>query len=63
MAEGKTCPNCYQFKGLNAFGKRMSNGKNILQPYCIPCKRLLDRQYRRAKREMMKIGKTNQENT
>jgi hypothetical protein len=53
MMEGKTCPNCYQFKGPEEFGKRMHKGKNILQPYCIPCKRLLDRQYKRAKRELM----------
>ena len=48
---GKYCPNCYQYKCASAFGKRMKNGKNILQPYCIECKRLLDRQYRRAVRE------------
>lgn len=53
MMEGKTCPNCYQFKGPDEFGKRRSKGKVILQPYCIPCKRLLDRQYKRTKRELM----------
>lgn len=51
--EGKTCPNCYQFKKSYEFGKRMHKGKNILQPYCIPCKRLLDRQYKKAKRELV----------
>ena len=50
--DGKMCPNCYTFKPEAEFGKRIHNGKNILQPYCIECKRLLDRQYRRAKREM-----------
>lgn len=49
--EGKTCPNCWTFKKPEEFGKRMKKGMNILQPYCIECKRLLDRQYRRAKRE------------
>lgn len=48
---GKYCPNCFQFKNVSEFGKRMHKGKNILQPYCIKCKRLLDRQYRRAVRE------------
>lgn len=51
MQTGKTCPNCYEFKGPEAFGKRMRKGNNILQPYCIQCKRLIDRQYRKAIRE------------
>jgi len=49
--DGKMCPNCYNFKPLSQFGKRISGGRDIKQPYCIECKRLLDRQYMRAKRE------------
>lgn len=49
--DGKMCPNCYTFKPLSEFGKRMRNGKNIGQGYCIPCKRMIDREYVRAKRE------------
>lgn len=45
---GKFCPNCYVYKSLSCFGKRMRKGVNIGQPYCIPCKRLLDRQRMRA---------------
>ena len=51
MIEGKTCPNCYTFKPLSYFGKRTSKGRDIKQPYCIECKRLLDRQYKKAIRE------------
>ena len=49
--EGKMCPNCYTFKPLSDFGKRMRNGINIGQGYCIKCKRMIDRDYKRAKRE------------
>lgn len=49
--DGKMCPNCYTFKPLSGFGKSMRNGKNIGQCYCIPCKRMLDRAYKRAIRE------------
>ena len=49
--DGKMCPNCYIYKSLSEFGKRMRKGKDVKQPYCISCKRLLDRQYRRAVRE------------
>lgn len=49
--DGKMCPNCYTFKPLSDFGKRMRNGKNIGQGYCIPCKRMLDRERMRAIRE------------
>ena len=49
--EGKMCPNCYTFKPLSDFGKRMRNGRNIGQGYCINCKRMIDRDYKRAKRE------------
>ncbi len=49
--DGKMCPNCYMYKPIYEFGKRMRRGKDVKQPYCIPCKRLLDRQYRRAVRE------------
>lgn len=48
MVEGKYCPNCYTFKHLDEFSKKMRNGVDIKQSYCIPCKRLLDRQYKRA---------------
>lgn len=51
VIEGKMCPNCYTFKPLSSFGLRMRYGKNIGQSYCIPCKRMLDRAYMRAKRE------------
>jgi hypothetical protein len=50
--DGKMCPNCYIFKPLSSFGKRISKERDIKQPYCIECKRLLDRQYRKAKREL-----------
>lgn len=49
--DGKMCPNCYTFKPLSGFGKRMHKGKNVGQPYCVPCKRMLDKAYMRAKRE------------
>ena len=49
--DGKMCPNCYTFKPLSDFRKRIYKGKNVGQPYCIPCKRMLDRAYVRAKRE------------
>lgn len=49
--EGKMCPNCYTFKNNSEFGKRISKGVNIGQSYCIPCKRMLDKMYRRAIRE------------
>lgn len=45
------CPNCYVYKPLSEFGKRICKGKNIGQPYCRKCKRMLDREYVRAKRE------------
>lgn len=51
MNNGKMCPNCYTFKPLSEFGIRMKKNKNIGQPYCIPCKKMLDRAYMRAKRE------------
>lgn len=49
--DGKMCPNCYTYKSLSDFGRRTINGRNVGQPYCIPCKRMLDRAYVRAKRE------------
>ena len=45
---GKLCPNCYVFKDITMFGKRTKNGVNVGQPYCIPCKRTLDRERMRA---------------
>lgn len=50
--DGKMCPNCYTYKPLSEYGKRMSKGKDIKQPYCKSCKRLLDRQYHKAIREI-----------
>lgn len=55
--DGKMCPNCYTFKPLSDFGKRMRKGKNIGQGYCIPCKRMIDRAYVKAKREILKSNK------
>lgn len=48
---GKMCPNCYTYKALSEFGIRMKKGKNVGQPYCKPCKKMLDRAYVRAKIE------------
>lgn len=48
---GKMCPNCYTYKALSEFGIRMKKGKNVGQPYCKPCKKMLDRAYVRTKRE------------
>ena len=57
--EGRLCPVCREFKPLSGYGKRMKNGKNIGQAYCIPCKRIIDRENQRARREMAKHnGKT-----
>ena len=50
--DGKMCPNCYTYKPLSEYGKRMSKGKDIKQPYCKSCKKLLDRQYHKAIREI-----------
>lgn len=50
--DGRLCPVCREFKPLSEYGKRMRNGKNIGQPYCIPCKRIIDRNNKRARREM-----------
>jgi guanyl-specific ribonuclease Sa len=41
----RKCVNCYEYKDEKLFPKRTGGG---YQSYCIECKRLLDRQYRRA---------------
>ena len=46
---------CREFKPLSEYGKRMRRGKNIGQAYCIPCKRIIDRNNKRTKREMEKL--------
>lgn len=53
--DGKLCPVCREFKPLSEYGKRMRRGKNIGQAYCIPCKRIIDRNNKRTKREMEKL--------
>lgn len=50
--DGKLCPVCREFKPLSGYGKRMRNGKNIGQAYCTICKRVIDRNNKRTKREM-----------
>lgn len=45
----RKCINCNCYKEIDKFPKRTGGG---YQSYCIDCKRLLDRQYRRAIREM-----------
>ena len=50
--DGKLCPVCREFKSLSEYGKRMRNGKNIGQAYCMPCKLVIDRNNKRTKREM-----------
>ncbi len=56
--EGRLCPVCREFKPLSEYGKRMRNGKNIGQSYCIPCKRIIDRNNQRARREILKNERT-----
>jgi len=48
----RKCINCYGHKDESQFPKRTGGG---YQSYCIPCKRLLDREYRRSKREKEEI--------
>lgn len=52
--EGRLCPVCREFKPLSEYGKRMRNGRDIGQSYCIPCKRIIDRNNQRARREILK---------
>lgn len=49
----RKCANCYGYKEEIEFPKRTGGG---YQSYCIPCKRLLDRQYRKSRRELEKGG-------
>ena len=51
---GRLCPVCREFKPLSEYGKRLRRGKNIGQAYCIPCKRIIDKNNKRTKREMEK---------
>ena len=53
--DGKLCPVCREFKPLSEYGKRMSKGKNIGQSYCRVCKRIIDRNNKRTKREMKRL--------
>lgn len=53
IIDGKMCPNCYSYKPLSEYGKRMRNGKNIGQGYCKTCKKILDKEYAKAKREKL----------
>lgn len=50
----KLCPVCREYKPLSEYGKRMRNGQNIGQAYCIPCKRIIDRNNKRTKRELLR---------
>lgn len=52
--DGKLCPVCREFKSLSEYGIRMKNGENIGQSYCRACKRIIDRNNKRTKREMEK---------
>ena len=47
----RKCANCYGYFEDNKFPWRTGGG---YQSYCKPCKRLLDRQYRRSRRELEK---------
>lgn len=49
----RKCANCHGYKEETEFPKRTGGG---YQSYCIPCKRLLDRQYRKSRRELEKGG-------
>lgn len=53
--EGRLCPVCREFKPLSEYGKRIRNGKNIGQAYCIPCKRLFEKNNQRMRREMQRL--------
>lgn len=55
--EGRLCPICRVYKPLSEYGKRMRKGRNVGQAYCIPCKRIFDRENQRARREMAKLDR------
>lgn len=48
----RKCINCYQYKDELLFPKRTGGG---YQSYCKDCKRMLDRYYKRARREKERI--------
>ncbi|MEG3040861.1 MAG: hypothetical protein RR891_02580 [Clostridium sp.] len=47
----RRCANCYEYKEEVEFPKRTGGG---YQSYCKPCKRFLDKQYKRSRRELKK---------
>lgn len=50
----RKCANCSEYKEEVDFPKRTGGG---YQSYCILCKRLLDRENKKAKRELDKIAR------